>query len=305
MKIILEEKEELIHSSLKSEFLFNNYIWYKTLKESTKDLKVGFLNKNEELLPFGYKKKLFFYFFYFSPLTTPYDFKENLDFDIFFQKYKNILFIEIVDFKNKLALSKNFLKIPTFYHYIDLHKTTAEIEKSYKKSLREQIRQAKRKGVSFRKMEKKDLMKFYDIYCKLRIKKFKIAPYPFAFFEKIFDNLIPERAEGFVAEVNGKVATGLICLHVNKDFCLAFVQGTDPDFYSCRVSPFIFDNTIKYYKDKGFKIFSFGLTPLQSKGTLFFKESFGCEKQDITIWRFVHPLYKLGKKLLKFKLVFL
>ncbi len=303
MEIIFEKNKEAISSTLSKDFLFNNYIWYKTLEQGIKDLKTGFIKHKESFLPFVYKKRIFFYLFYFSAFTTPYRFEKDMDFNHFFEKLRKILFMELVDFENKLNLSSNFIKINTFYQYIDLKKDTDHINRSYKKSLREQIRQAERKGVVFRKMEKTDLDKFYSIYQKLSIKKFGKSPYPLSFMQSIFDNLIPKWADAFVAEVSNKITTGVICLHVKKDFSLAFIQGTDPDYYNYRVSSFIFDRIIKYYKQNKFKYFSFGLTPPESQGTLFFKESFGCEKQGITIWRLVHPLYKLGRRLLKFKLI--
>lgn len=286
----------MLFQTLYEDFLFNNYIWYKTVEEGFKDLKTGFVKVNGRIFPFGYKRKFFFYFFYFSPLGTPYIFKEKIDFDEFFKKFRNILLMEVIDFRKELILSPHFVKIDSFHHYINLERDLDSIFKGYKKSLREQIRQAKRKGVTFRKMEEKDLEDFYKIYKKLNFQKFKKKPYPYDFLKSIFKNLFPERALGFIAEVEGKIATGVICLHVDKEFVLAFLQGTDPDYYHYRVSSFIFHEMIKYYKGKGFKFFSFGLTPLKSKGTFFFKESFGCERYGITIWRFVHPLYKLGKK---------
>jgi hypothetical protein len=296
MEIIFEENKEAIIESIKEDFLFNNYIWYKTLKEGVKGLNFGFLKKDKSYMPFGYKKKLFFYSLYFSPFTTPYIFKEKIDFSFLFKKIKNIIFMEIVDEGNKISDEKGFLKIKNFYCNIDLKRDIYLIEKNYKKSLREQIRQAKRKGVIFREMEERDLNDFYKIYEKLMKIKYKRKPlYPFNFFKSIFKNLFPERARGFVAEVNSKIASGVICLHPFKNFSLAFIQGTDPDYYNYRVSSFIFDEIIKYYKNKNFETFSFGLTPLKSSGTLFFKESFGCEKKEVYIYRYINPIYKLFK----------
>jgi len=298
MEIVLEENKEAIIETFKEDFLFNNYIWYKTLKEGIKGLNVGFLKKDKFYMQFGYKKKLFFYSLYFSPFTTPYIFKEEIDFSLIFKKIKFILFIEIVDEENKISNEKYFLKIKNFYYNIDLRKDIFLIERNYKKSLREQIRQAKRKGAIFREMEEKDLYDFYKIYEKLMKIKYKREPlYPFTFFKSIFKNLFPERAKGFVVEVNSKIASGVICLHPLKNFSLAFIQGTDPDYYNYRVSSFIFDEIIKYYKNKNFEIFSFGLTPLKSSGTLFFKESFGCEKKEVNIYRYTSIVYKLLKKI--------
>jgi len=298
MEIILEENKEAIIETFKEKFLFNNYIWYKTLKEGIKGLNVGFLKRDKFYMPFGYKKKLFFYSLYFSPFTTPYIFKEKIDFSLIFKKIKCILFMEIVDEENKISNEKYFIKIKNFYYNIDLKKDICLIERNYKKSLREQIRQAKRKGVIFREMQEKDLYDFYKIYEKLMKIKYKRKPlYPFTFFKSIFKNLFPERARGFVAEVDSKIASGVICLHPYENFSLAFIQGTDPDYYSYRVSSFIFDEIIKYYKNKNFETFSFGLTPLKSSGTLFFKESFGCEKKEIYIYRYTNFIYKLFKKI--------
>jgi len=296
MEIILEENKEAIIETFKEKFLFNNYIWYKTLKEGIKELNVGFLKRDKFYMPFGYKKKLFFYSLYFSPFTTPYIFKEKIDFSFIFKKIKYILFMEIVDEENKISNEKYFLKIKNFYYNIDLKKDISLIERNYKKSLREQIRQAKRKGVIFMEMQEKDLYDFYKIYEKLMKIKYKRKPlYPFTFFKSIFKNLFPERARGFVAEVNSKIASGVICLHPYENFSLAFIQGTDPDYYSYRVSSFIFDEIIKYYKNKNFEIFSFGLTPLKSSGTLFFKESFGCEKKEVYIYRYTSSIYNFLK----------
>lgn len=303
MEILLKGNKEAVSETVSKSFLFNNYIWYKTLEQGIKDLKTGFIKHKNSFFPFAYKKRISFYLFYFSAFTTPYRFEKDMDFKQFSEKFKNVLFMELVDFENRLNLSSDFIRIDTFYHYIDLEKDIGYINRSYKKSLREQIRQAERKGVVFRKMKKKDLNEFYSIYQKLSIQKFGRKPYSLNFMQSIFENLIPVWADAFVAEISNKIATGVICLHVKKDFSLAFIQGTDPDYYNYRVSSFIFDKIIKYYKKNKFKCFSFGFTPPESKGTLFFKESFGCEKQGITIWRFVHPLYKLGKKLLKFKLI--
>lgn len=301
MEIMLKENEEIISITNKENFLFNNYIWYKTIKEGIKDFKVGFIKEKDILMPFGYKKKGIFYSIYFSPYTTPYIFKS--DFDVYFilKKLKFVIFMEIVDFGKRLK-EKNLIKIKSFYYNIDLKKEISEIERKYKKSLREQIRQAKRKGAFFREMKEKDLLDFYKIYEKLMKSKYKKSPsLPFSFILSIYKNLFPEWANGFVVEINNEIKSGVICLHPYKNFSLAFIQGTDPDYYSYRVSPFIFSEIIRYYKEKKFEKFSFGLTPPQSYGSLFFKESFGCEKEEVYIYRFVHPFYKVYEKIRNLK----
>lgn len=302
MEIILKENEKVI-SSIKSEkFLFCNYLWYKTLKEGVKDFQVGFIKNKDIIMPFGYKKKGIFYSVYFSPYTTPYIFKWEFDPDFIIKKLKFVIFMEIVDFYNKLKESKNLIRIKNFYYNINLKKEISEIERNYKKSLREQIRQAKRKGVLFRKMEERDLFDFYKIYEKLIKFKYQKKPtLPFSFILSIYKNLFPEWADGFVAEINGKIKSGVICLHLYRNFSLAFVQGTDPNYYSYRVSPFIFSEIIRYYKEKGFEKFSFGLTPSKSSGSLFFKESFGCEKEEVYIYRFVNSFYKIYEKIKNLK----
>ncbi|MEO0275355.1 MAG: GNAT family N-acetyltransferase [candidate division WOR-3 bacterium] len=302
MEIILKEIEEMTSSIKREEFLFSNYIWYKTLKEGIKDFRIGFIKIKDIIMPFGYKKMGIFYSIYFSPYTTPYIFKQELDFDFILKKLKFVVFIEIVDFCKKLKENKNLIKIKNFYYNINLKKEISEIEKNYKKSLREQIRQAKRKGVYFRKMREEDLLDFYKIYEKLMKFKYKKKPsLPFSFISSIYKNLFPEWADGFIAEIDGKIKSAVICLHPYKNFSLAFIQGTDPDYYSYRPSSFIFSEIIRYYKEKNFEKFSFGLTPPESSGTLFFKESFGCEKEEVYIYRFISPFYKIYEKIRNLK----
>ncbi len=302
MEIILEENEEIISSIKEENFLFCNYIWYKTIKEGIRDFKIGFIRNKNIIMPFGYKKKGIFYSIYFSPYTTPYIFKLKFDVDFIIKKLKFVIFMEIVDFCKVLKENRNLIRIKNFYHNINLKKEIFEIEKNYKKSLREQIRQAKRKGVSFREMEERDLFDFYKIYEKLmRIKYKKFPSLPFSLISSIYKNLFPEWANGFVAEIDGKIKSAVICLHPYKNFSLAFIQGTDPDYYSYRVSSFIFSEIIKYYKQKNFEKFSFGLTPSGSSGTSFFKESFGCEKEEVYIYRFINPFYKIYEKIRNLK----
>ncbi len=297
MEIILKENEEII-SKIKEDFLFCNYIWYKTVKEGVKSFKVGFIRNKDIVMPFGYKKKGFFFTIYFSPYTTPYIFKWEFDVDFIIKKIKFVIFMEIVDFSKKLKENENLIRIKNFYYNIDLKKEISQIERNYKKSLREQIRQAKRKGVYFRKMKEEDLFDFYKIYEKLMRFKYKKKHYlSFSFILSIYKNLFPEWADGFVAEVNGEIKSGVICLHPYKNSSLAFIQGTDPDYYSYRISPFIFSEIIRYYKEKNFEKFSFGLTPPGSSGTLFFKENFGCEKEEVYICRFINPFYKIYEKI--------
>ncbi|MEO0289616.1 MAG: hypothetical protein ABIN15_00065 [candidate division WOR-3 bacterium] len=209
----------------------------------------------------------------------------------FLKNFKKFtLKIVITDYYRLFKESKVF-KTKWEKAYILQRKEEDEIFKGYKKTLREDIRRAKKNNLIFRELSEKDLKNFYDIYL-FTFRKIRAKPLPFSFIENLYKKLKNSNLSNFYGVFkDDKLFSALIVLYPDEKTVLAFIQGTSGEGYHLNASPFLFHNAILYEFKKGREIFSFGAVPEKKESLIFFKERFGAEEYSYPVYLWYNPWY--------------
>lgn len=196
--------------------------------------------------------------------------------------------IEVVD-RFCRAHSRTFRKITLHETVIPLHGTWEEVERRMRKSLREQVRQSRRKGVEIAPLTDEDLPVFFRLVEATYRHRHGVAPPPRSFLSALWnhgrDSLVALKA------VRGESMLSGLWILVSPDEWIAYLQGTVPEAYSLRVSPRIFYEAIRMAHERGVRLFSMGVTPPGKKRLVFFKESLGGRPYTFPLWVKEHPVF--------------
>ncbi len=199
--------------------------------------------------------------------------------------------IVINDYYGLLKEGKKFIK-KFEKTYILRKKDEEELLRRYRKSLREDINRAKRRGLIFRELGGNYILKFYELYEYTVRKRYKGKLISYSFIEKLYKELKPSGLLDIYGVFEGEnLLSTVLVIRVDKDTSLAFLQGTGPEGYKLDASPFLFHNVILKEFSKGYKIFSFGSLPFNSKSLIFFKKNFGAEEYEYPVYIWRNPWY--------------
>ncbi len=172
-------------------------------------------------------------------------------------------------------------------HRLDLEEDPRVL---YRKSLREQLRAAERRGVEITPFETRDLEDFLAYVERTYRHKHGVLPPPASLIRALWQHGHNHFLLALAARKGKRLLSGL-WLVVSREEAYAFLQGTHPEAYPLRASALLFDRAIALARDQGYRWFSFGATPSSSPGVRFFKERFGAIPHTYPLWVHQHPVY--------------
>lgn len=171
---------------------------------------------------------------------------------------------------------------------LDLGKKVDTLFGNLEKRVRNDINKSKKHDITFRDAKgPEDVRTFYGIYLKT-MKKIGSPPQSLDFFINLWETFGQEDMSIRLAEYEGKPSAG----------CLFFLSGKTVNYsYSCsllehremRISDGLLFDSIKSFKEKGFRSFDFGRTRPDS-GVYFYKKGWGGKKVTMPYF------YKFYKK---------
>jgi len=201
---------------------------------------------------------------------------------------KRIGRVEVVDRFHR-ARGEGFRKVLLHETLILLQGPWEAVERRMRKSLREQVRQSLRKGVTIRPLPEEDLPRFFTLVETTHRTRHGVVPPPRPLLEALWKHA-RENLVALGAYVQDRLVSGLWVL-ASQDEWFAYLQGTDPAFYAHRVSPRIFYEAIRMAHARGVRLFSMGVTPPGKERLVFFKESLGGQPYRYPLWIYEHPVY--------------
>ena len=174
---------------------------------------------------------------------------------------------------NKLIIStsKEFLlKEPhlcKFYtHTLNLRKSEKQIFKGFRKNARNNIKKAIREEVQVENCNSIDAMnEFYRLYAITRRRLGRAVP-SVQFFKNIY-NFAISKGKGILLHAlhENKVIAAGVFFHFNQN-AIFRIAVYDKNYQHLRPNNLIAWEAIKFYAKRGFKSFSFGVTPFDNDG---------------------------------------
>jgi len=209
---------------------------------------------------------------YCDPLSAEKIYIDNNK-NIFF-KYFNHTEFKRIDFKSSLILNNEAEHLDTDKIHLLSLINPDELLKKFSHTTRSNINKAERTGINI-KIDNSliGIEEFYRLQCITR-KRHNLPPQPLNFFINLYNFAFKKNmADIFLAFYKNKViASGLFLKF--KDKVLFKYANSDHNYQSFRPNNLLVWEAIKYYYDKGFKIFDFGKTESENEGLRKYKLGF-------------------------------
>ncbi len=292
--IVLEEPNQewdefvFLHSNL----VFHTSLWWKVLKEGYR-CRMRYLVCEEggywlSALPGMIVGNRFFKVFY---SLVPYggfigDREHIPEFLSLLNKWsrkEKIQRIQIVD----LAIKKkqdlpDFKCVESYRHMLELKgKSTDQIWKNYKDSLKRNIKTALKSDLCFEKIKsREEVDQFYHLYLDSMKRNKALAKYPIQLFLKIYDFLVPEFSDMLFMKYNNQPIAGMVVIY-SEDTTHYFHGGSATEYLHLRPNDLLFHNAIKIAKEKGKSYFDFMGSSKKMLSLIQFKEKWGAEKKIV------------------------
>lgn len=208
-------------------------------------------------------------------------------------KKENIHRVRMVNFPGaSLDLAENELSADlhpsseSFHHLLEIRgKIPDEIQKGYSDSLRWSLNKATREGVSVRRIDSRDaITEAYNCYLVTMRRNNAPASLPISVLYAIYDNLIPDHADIFVAVFQDK-CIAFMCIVYSKDYAHSFATGSLTEYLQYRPNDLLNHTTIMEAKRKGKGYFDFiGTTSREDINLALYKEKWGAKRGELPIF---------------------
>jgi CelD/BcsL family acetyltransferase involved in cellulose biosynthesis len=168
-----------------------------------------------------------------------------------------------------------------FYYLLDLTPGPDKVNTTLHESVRRGIRQAEKRGVTFRLTNSlDDLEKFYRMNVITR-KKLGVLPQPHKFFQNLYTHLISKNL-GFVAlaECEGKHVAGIVFL-THKDTMYYKFNASLENYLTRRPNHLITWEAIKHACANNFKYMDFGRCMADEEGLRTYKTRWGAKELNL------------------------
>jgi hypothetical protein len=205
---------------------------------------------------------------------------------------------QVVDIWGTLDPSPLFRKEENICHIIELpgeYKTL--FRKIYKKTQRETLRTAWRRGMWSKPMDNVDeLRAFYQLYRKLYRKKGSKA-LEYEKVELAFKILKPTGLwRGYLAMHGEEIVGGIVSLY-HPRMTVAYIMGIMEGRRELKIGNILMDAAIRDALESGSRLFNLGVTPRMNRGVVKYKESFGAKPVYFPVYTKTSVTYQILSRL--------
>jgi CelD/BcsL family acetyltransferase involved in cellulose biosynthesis len=169
-----------------------------------------------------------------------------------------------------------------FRHVIRLEGSPEEVYARFRRTARQQIRQAEKNGVTLRQAARPEDLTgtFYGLHARTR-RRLGVPVQPRRFFRLLWDSVI-STGLGLVliAEVSGRPIAAHVYLAWNGTMTAKF-SASDGSAWLMRPNQLLFWHSIKAACEQGFHSFDFGRTDACNEGLRAFKRSWGAVEEPL------------------------
>jgi len=193
--------------------------------------------------------------------------------------------LESLGFKRKSA-STHVLKLDSSLEYIFMKKV--------RKKTRSQIRQAIRKGVAIDEVNDVSEVKILYDMIKHTYRRHGSAPYPAKLYENIFKIMGEKGIFRWYVARDGDIPISCTLCFTYKDSMMYWAGASYEKYWELRPNDLLIWSMIEYGVKNGYKNFNLGASPPEARELKRFKESWGAERVDYSIYEKSSPLLQLA-----------
>jgi CelD/BcsL family acetyltransferase involved in cellulose biosynthesis len=173
------------------------------------------------------------------------------------------------------------------WHGVDLQPDEDTLWQRVDESSRRAIRKARSSGIVVRPAESKDeLRRFFELHLRIRKYKYRLLAQPYSLFENLWEQFV-EQQNGFlmVAAHEGTIIGGVYFLGW-KDTIYYKFNASDTTNLSYRPNDLVVWESMRYAKERGYKLLDFGLSDWDQEGLLRYKRKFATDERTISFLRY-------------------
>jgi CelD/BcsL family acetyltransferase involved in cellulose biosynthesis len=169
-----------------------------------------------------------------------------------------------------------------FRHVISLEDGPEAVYQRFRRTARQQVRQAEEKGVTVRRATRAE--DITDIFYKLHAgnrRRLGVPVQPSRFFRMLWDSMIgPGLGVAFIAEVAGRPVASHVCLAWNGTMTDKYAA-SDEAAWSLRPNHLIIWHALQAACEIGCQSFDFGRTDARNEGLRVFKKTLGAVEEPL------------------------
>lgn len=170
------------------------------------------------------------------------------------------------------------LKHTAYRHIVDTSASMQRIKDNMDNSFIRGVRKAESFDLKVSITQGKEALdRFYDVYCKQRVEKFKKLPQPYSFFETICENFMSDD-RGFILQAKkGKTVIASMMILAHHQTMYYKFGCSLPNYLNYRPNNQLFYRLFEHAHEHGFKQVDLGLSGVSKsyKGLVRFKEYMG------------------------------
>lgn len=211
--------------------------------------------------------------------------------------YSPFVYTRVVDYHG-IATANRFKKMKVTTHILYITGGHGAVRERYSDSLKKALKQAESRGVKvYTLTEQSELRPFYQLYLATS-KKVGIKPKPYSLFRAIFEYMVPKGyAQFYLARYELEAVAGMVILK-NRRMAIAWQEGYREDALNLRPINALLDKAIRDATLQRIRIFNLGPSPPARPGIVKFKESFGAQPYEYSVYEHV-PLHFLPIRAVK------
>jgi lipid II:glycine glycyltransferase (peptidoglycan interpeptide bridge formation enzyme) len=198
-------------------------------------------------------------------------------------KKEKIQRIQIVDLaiKEKQDLP-DFNCVESYRHLLELKgKTTDQLWKNYKDSLKRNIKTALKSDLCFEKIKSRDEVDlFYRLYLASMRRNKALAKYPVQLFLKIYDLLVPESSDIFFAKYQNQPVAVMVVIY-SEETAHYFHGGSATEYLHLRPNDLLFHHAIQIAKEREKLYFDFLGSDKRFLSLIQFKDKWGTKREEL------------------------
>lgn len=169
-----------------------------------------------------------------------------------------------------------------YFHILDIRKDIDTVWMGLKDKFRNQVRQGGKRGLTVRRCERNELVKFFSLHVKLRKHKYGIFAQPWKFFDVIWDEFIA-KDKGFLLGAfapDGRMVGGTLFLVCGNTLYYK-INTSSQDALDFRSNNCLLWEGIRLAKERGLEFVDLGSSGLTQEGLVAFKDATGARRMEI------------------------
>jgi CelD/BcsL family acetyltransferase involved in cellulose biosynthesis len=170
------------------------------------------------------------------------------------------------------------------WHETSLDRSPEELLQSLHPSVRRNINNAPRLGVSVEVSSHHDAIEaFYRLHERTRKRKYRLLPQPFAFFERIHEQF-GEDCVAVLASHEGEVIGGAVIV-IWQDVAYYKFSASNMDRLTARPNESVAFTAMCHAVSRGCRAFDWGVSDLDQPGLVSYKRKFATSEEEVVILR--------------------